>query len=279
MPICAEIENRTRKRIIYAIPTNYLYDGPNLTEEVGNSGNVISRYAGTREADEPLSEIRSDLTSYYYQQDGLSSVTSLSNSAGALANMYVYDSFGSLHASTGSVVNPFQYTGRDFDQETGTYEFRARYYDADIGRLLSEDPLRFVSTVSLYSYVSNRPTRFVDPTGLSQKDVETLTRFFHKTIDQMTKDGVRTDPGWWNNIRSTLGSKFLGCADQTKVVNNSYDDNRTRLGLDDSWNFQTHTSLAGAHTYGLLESSNPSDPDLLVDPLKGIVQPVPKGSR
>jgi hypothetical protein len=62
-------------------------------------------------------------------------------------------------------------------------------------------------------------------------------------------------------------------------VNDQYDDNRIRLGLDDSWNFQTHTSLGGAHTYGLVESSNPNDPDLLVDPLKGIVQPVPKGSR
>lgn len=95
----------------------------------------------------------------------------------------------------------------------------------------------------------------------------------------MTKDGTRTDPGWWNNIASTFGAKYLGCADQTKVVNDQYDSNRRRLGLDDNWNFQTHTSLGGAHTYGVLQSSNSSDPDLFVDPLNGTVMAVPKGTK
>ncbi len=107
---------------------NYVYDGPNLVEEVDNSGNVLAKYAQAG-VDEPLSEIRSGTTSFY-QEDGLGSTTSLSSSAGALANTYTYDSFGKLTASSGSIANPFQYTGREFDPETGLYEYRARYYDS-----------------------------------------------------------------------------------------------------------------------------------------------------
>jgi hypothetical protein len=61
--------------------------------------------------------LRSAATSYYHV-DGLGSVTSLSSSAGAIANTYTYDSFGKLTASSGSLTNPFQYTARESDTET-----------------------------------------------------------------------------------------------------------------------------------------------------------------
>jgi hypothetical protein len=99
-------------------PVIYLYDGADIITEVDNGGNVLSRYAETLNTDEPLSELRSG-TASYYQQDGLNSITSLSSLAGALANTYTFDSFGKLTASTGTITNPFQYTGREFDQETG----------------------------------------------------------------------------------------------------------------------------------------------------------------
>src|SRR4029077_17679923 len=65
--------------------TNYLYDGINLLEEVDNSGNVLARYTQDQGIDDPVSMLRSGTTSYY-QSDALGTVTSLSNSAGALSN-------------------------------------------------------------------------------------------------------------------------------------------------------------------------------------------------
>ena len=35
------------------------------------------------------------------------------------------------------VANPFTYTGREYDKETEAYYYRARYYDAKIGRFIS----------------------------------------------------------------------------------------------------------------------------------------------
>jgi len=97
---------------------------------------------------------------------GLGSVTSLSNAAGALAQTYTYDSFGNVTASSGSLTNPFRYTGRDFDTETNLQFSRARYYDPNAGRFLSEDPMRFKAGINFYQYVKNNAANLADPYGL-----------------------------------------------------------------------------------------------------------------
>jgi RHS repeat-associated protein len=143
----------------------YAYDGDNLVEETNSSGAVVARYSQTQNVDEPLAMLRSGATSYYHA-DGLGSVTSLSSSAGSIANTYTYDSYGKLTASTGSLVNPFRYTSRESDAETGLYYYRARYYDAQAGRFLSEDPMRFKAGINFYQYVKNNAANLADPFGL-----------------------------------------------------------------------------------------------------------------
>jgi RHS repeat-associated protein len=142
----------------------FAYDGDNLVEETNSSGAAVARYSQDLYIDEPLAIVRSSATSYYHA-DGLGSVTSLSNAAGSLAQTYTYDSFGKLTASSGSLTNPFQYTGRESDTQTGLYFYRARYYDPNAGRFISEDPIGFESGLNFYDYVTNDPTVEVDPSG------------------------------------------------------------------------------------------------------------------
>ena len=149
--------------------TNYLYDGSNSLEEVDLSGVLLARYAQGAGIDEPLAQLRGG-SAGFYEQDGLGSVTSLSGSAGAAADTYMYDSFGILTASTGTFANPFQYTGRDYDSETGLRYYRARYYDPKMGRFANEDPIGFVGGDNFYAYVDNDPTDFADPAGLCPPD-------------------------------------------------------------------------------------------------------------
>ena len=145
--------------------TDYLYDGANILETMNLTGTVLARYVDSLSIDEPLSEIVSGTTSYY-EQDRLGSVSSLSNPAGALANTYTYDSYGKLLASSGTLANPFQYTGRESDAETGIYYYRARYYDQNVGRFASEDPSGFRAGPNFYLYTKNGPVNAIDPTGL-----------------------------------------------------------------------------------------------------------------
>jgi RHS repeat-associated protein len=152
-------------------PSVYLYDGVNDIEEVDGSGNILARYTEGRSIDEPLAELRSGSTSFY-EQDGIGSVASLSSEAGALTGTYTYDSFANLTASTGSVTNPLRYTGREFDSETGIYEYRARYFDPTVGRFISEDPFRFGAGMNFFAYVHNNPVGLDDPTGLCDKNCQ-----------------------------------------------------------------------------------------------------------
>ncbi len=142
----------------------YAYDFDNLIEETNSSGTAVARYAQTENTDEPMAMLRSATTSYYHA-DGLGSVTSLSNAAGALAQTYTFDSFGKQTASSGSLTNPFQYTGRESDAETGLYYYRARYYDPTVGRFISEDPTGFKGGLNFYPYVTNDPANQTDPMG------------------------------------------------------------------------------------------------------------------
>jgi YD repeat-containing protein len=80
-------------------------------------------------------------TAYYYHADRLGSVRALTNQAGAVVATYTYDAYGATTASTGSLANPFRYTGEYQDAESGLYYLRARYYDPASQQFLTRDPL------------------------------------------------------------------------------------------------------------------------------------------
>jgi RHS repeat-associated protein len=119
-------------------------------------------------AGELLAQTRNGITSYYLA-DGQGSVRLLTNSSGAITDSYTYDAFGNTQSSTGSTVNPYRYTGQQFDSLIGLYSLRARYYDSASGRFTSRDTaeIDFNNPVELnrYSYVHNDPVDFSDPSG------------------------------------------------------------------------------------------------------------------
>ena len=143
----------------------FAYDGDNLIEEANSSGTEVASYSQGLNIDEPLAMDRSSVASFY-EADGLGSVTSLSSTAGVLAQTYTFDSFGKQTAATGSLTNPFQYTARESDAETGLYYYRARYYDPASGRFALGDPIRWAGGLNLYRYVKNQPEILSDPSGL-----------------------------------------------------------------------------------------------------------------
>jgi RHS repeat-associated protein len=126
---------------------NYVYDGANIVAEYDAGGTLQASYVQGAGIDQPLSMTRAAATSYYHA-DGLGSITSLTSNVGSIVATYTTDTFGRPLASTGTVVNPFRYTGREWDSEIGAYYYRARYYDAANGRFRSEDPIQFNAGVN-----------------------------------------------------------------------------------------------------------------------------------
>src|SRR5437588_4758689 len=87
----------------------------------------------------------------------------------AAAAQFGYSPFGQLE--TGSFDNAgiaLRFGSREFDEETQLYYFRNRYYDPQLARFISEDPLGVAAGINMYQYVGNDPINGWDPTGLRQ---------------------------------------------------------------------------------------------------------------
>ena len=167
--------------------TYYVYDNEDIIMEYNHKGKVTARYIHGLGIDEPLA-VQKKKGIYYYHADGLGSVTALTDSKGKVVQRYDYDSFGNLKHHGHKVKQPYTYTGREYDRETGLYYYRARYYDAKVGRFISVDPiLRGMSHTDTASckqsikkfpldkpiklhpfvYTDNNPINYVDPKGLA----------------------------------------------------------------------------------------------------------------
>ena len=146
--------------------TRYVYDGTDILLEYDGTNTFLSRYSHGDQIDQPLAVQRAGVGFFYYQSDHQGSITHLTDSSGLVANSYQYDSYGRTLTLSETILQPFTYTGRELDQESGLYYYRARYYDANTGRFLSEDPIGFVGgDANLYRYVFNNPANLTDPDG------------------------------------------------------------------------------------------------------------------
>jgi len=75
-------------------------------------------------------------------------VVAFSDVNSVIVETYSYDVFGEP-STTSSVGNPYLFTGRRHDAETGLYYYRARYYDTNIGRFLQADPIGYMDGMNI----------------------------------------------------------------------------------------------------------------------------------
>ena len=160
---------RRIQKTVNGTVTRYLYDGDQILEERDASNNVTAKYTHGPGIDEVLAMNRNNKT-YYYYQDGLGSVTEAVESS-LTVESYTYDPYGKVTIKDlyGTVLpqsaigNPYLFTGRELDSETGNYYYRARHYHSGIGRFLQRDP---IYGINLYTYTLNNPINWFDPYGL-----------------------------------------------------------------------------------------------------------------
>jgi RHS repeat-associated protein len=168
---------RVSKYVVSGIPsgpytTGYVYEGDNLFMEVNASGTPYAEYSNWPGIDNPHSVIRYG-QQYYFAWDPVSgSVRGLTRASDKWPmSYYGYTPYGQNqggHENSGG--NPIQFQGRPLDTETGFYYFRARFYDPQVGRFLSEDPIGIRGGTNLYSFAGNDPVNGSDPYGLVSDD-------------------------------------------------------------------------------------------------------------
>ncbi|TXI40681.1 MAG: hypothetical protein E6Q59_03200 [Nitrosomonas sp.] len=157
----AVIENGVR--------TEYLVDPFGLGNVVGEYADDDSLIASYAHGLGLAGRIAGDGSTAYYDIDGVGSVTGLTDDTGSLVNRYGYTPFGNELYENETIDNAFEFNGGwgVSEEANGLNYMRARFYDDDMGRFLSEDPLWLSGDISnLYRFALNKPINSVDPSGL-----------------------------------------------------------------------------------------------------------------
>ncbi len=106
----------------------------------------------------------------WFLTDNQNTTRDLVGNNGVTVAHYTYDSFGKLLTGQAAYTR-YLYTGRELDVSTGLQYNRERWYDPQLARWTSEDPIGFGGNdANLYRYVNNSPTNAIDPTGLREAD-------------------------------------------------------------------------------------------------------------
>ena len=109
----------------------------------------------------------------WYQCDHLGTPQELTDAEGEIVWSAQYKAWGiakesiSAAAQAAGIRNPIRFQGQYMDQETGLHYNRHRYYDPEVGRFISKDPIGFAGGLNVYQYAAN-PIEWIDPWGLER---------------------------------------------------------------------------------------------------------------
>ena len=143
--------------------TSFVYHDGELLQEEGREEQGTSYHLGAgMEAFRRGQEL-----SYYHRDEQLSTVF-VTDGQGEIRNSYQYDAFGIPLETTEQLNNRIRYTGQQYDDVTGQYYLRARYYNPVAGRFMQEDVYQG-DGLNLYAYCGNNPVVYDDPSGYKRK--------------------------------------------------------------------------------------------------------------
>ena len=171
-------------------PTRYYLHGTNLEARIARDGST-----------------------QYYVTDVRGSIVAMVDEAGNLTHRYQYDEFGNITQQEERDFNPFRYVGAFgvLYLEDDLYHMRARIYDSQLGRFLSEDP---VWSPNLYPYADNNPIMKIDPKG--ESSIEVLGKTVEYSIELYKASSVaKTTAG----LTKAAELSKMGYASEAEITN------------------------------------------------------------
>ncbi|OQB90382.1 MAG: tRNA3(Ser)-specific nuclease WapA precursor [Verrucomicrobia bacterium ADurb.Bin118] len=171
------------------VTTKFVYDGWNLLAVLSASTQLQSSYLWGQDLSGTLDQAGGigglllvtahggTATNGFVAYDGNGNVTALvrGGSDPVLAR-YEYSAYGELLRSTGplAVVNPFRWSSKFWDEESGLVYYGYRYYSPVMGRWFGRDPLGEQGGVNLLAFVGNNPVTAVDSDGRAMHHLGTM---------------------------------------------------------------------------------------------------------
>ena len=161
--------------------TNYFYNNTVLMGLTSGSNKLLFSY----DAKGLVQAVNFNGTYYYYLRNGQGDIVKIIDGTGAAKVEYSYDSWGKKLSCTGTLattlgkLNPFRYRGYVYDEETGFYYLKSRYYDPETCRFISADVLlstgQGVIGNNTYVYCRNNPINAFDEFGHRASELEMIS--------------------------------------------------------------------------------------------------------
>lgn len=186
---------------------------------------------------------------YYHHNDHLGGSNIVTDDTGSLIQVVDYQPFGEVRANSQSATydSTQKFTGHELDDATGLYYAQARYYDPLIGRFISEDPLQYrpeelmkkfaaqPQALNHYSYVSNNPVVYIDPTGLLRvkkgQATDIHVQEFNSSLKRLVND-VKNNEKIQNYYSEVYGVDLINAltnddsGPKVTILSDRYDDFR-----------------------------------------------------
>ncbi len=235
-----------------AVTTKYIYDGTNLVAEVVDENNYKSYVHAHGSA--YLAALVTPTSRYFLHNNVLFDIEKVADTYGTSLQETGFDAFGNKYAIAGTELCPVGYRGEYHDTESGLIYLHNRYYDPEIGRFITEDPVKDGS--NWYVYCGNNPIMFVDPSGLeitlsgiTSKDDErfiALQNLTDDTLDVDFKTGTVSYTANENVAREVSTNLVRDVIDSSMRCNISLFDekgSKTTYSLDSNENIISATIL------------------------------------
>ena len=175
--------------------TSFVYHDGELLQEEGREEQGTSYHLGAG-----MEAFRRGQELSYYHRDEQLSTTFITGGHGDVQNSYQYDAFGMSLGTTEKLNNRIRYTGQQYDDVTGQYYLRARYYNPVAGRFMQEDVYQG-DGLNLYAYCGNNPVVYYDPSG------------YYTALGNLFTDSVIETKGNSTDLKIAILKMITGDAD------------------------------------------------------------------
>ena len=161
------------QKTVNGVATKYTLHGKNIVHITSGTDELHFFY----DAQNRPAVVVYNGTAYAYVKSLQGDIVAILDENGNTVVSYGYDAWGAPLWCTGELaetlgkVQPFRYRGYVFDEETGLYYLRSRYYNPRWGRFVNADVILFQEKTSgkhnLFTYCHNAPINYADPSGMS----------------------------------------------------------------------------------------------------------------
>jgi RHS repeat-associated protein len=152
------------------------YNGPRVTSVTVNGQSADIYEDGSFGAD-GFTPVTGQNTYTAIAQDNFNdaqgNVVALASPGDTLLAQYKYDPFGNLISKSGPMadINKYRFSSKEWEENAGLYYYLYRFYDPNLQRWVSRDPIQEASDINLLRFAINSPLCFVDSFGLDEKRI------------------------------------------------------------------------------------------------------------